>query len=41
MFQIYILRIGRLLNAFCMTLESLEAVLALVCAIMYMTQGTV
>jgi hypothetical protein len=38
-FQTYILRIERLLSSFCMALEGLEAVLALVCAIMYMTKG--
>ena len=34
-YQAYILRIDLILNAFCMTVECIEAVLAIVCAIVY------
>jgi hypothetical protein len=40
-FQAYILRMELILNAFCMAVECLEAILALVCALVYMKQQAI
>ena len=40
-YQAYILRIELIINSFCMAFESLEVILALVSAIMYMKQQSI